>query len=48
MAMIRFNADIIIEPAETTEDAINVLIGMLNDYESMNPGAPAITMYIKD
>lgn len=47
MAKIRFTADIEIDGAKTKEDAYDAIIGMLNDYEDMNPGAPTITMYIK-
>ena len=47
MGKITLIADIVVEPVENREDALNAIIGMLNDYEDMNPGAPSISMYIK-
>lgn len=47
MAKITLTAEIVVEGADTKKSAIDTIIGMLNDYEDMNPGAPSITMYIK-
>lgn len=47
MAKITLTADIVVDSVETPQEALDVIIGMLNDYEDMNPGAPTISMYIK-
>lgn len=46
MNKITLTAEIVVD-VETPQEAFDAIIGMLNDYEAMNPGAPSISMYIK-
>lgn len=47
MAKITLTAEIVVEQVETPEEAIDAIVGMLVDYEIMNPYSPNITVLIK-